>query len=273
MSLIYKSLQRVQNEDDILPAMAPRRQQKRSFSMGISKRLGSFLIVFTLFSFLGFLFFTWVQQEITRLSPQVQLNHTTMEKVLDQERKVPANVTATNGTEKNRIDVAEVVTKKADKIPPALTKPTKVQFTAKKKLGMEDLVKPTTDLERHFASLARKNQSILELEKTLVQNWKRNRFDEAANTLQALEQAAGKKSVLVRKWKGLMALKEGKYAAAENLFRSLLTDASDDLTVRLNLVQSILAQGNMDSAKQELLRVKKDFPGNTKVAALEARAF
>jgi predicted Zn-dependent protease len=269
MSLIYKSLQRVQNGEDAPSVMVPRRQQKRNFSMGISKQLGGFLVVFVVFSLLGFLFFTWVQQEVTRLSPKVQSNRTSVEKVLDKEK----DATIANGTVQEAANASAVVIEKVEKILPALTKPTKVQFTTKKKLGMEDLVKPTTDLERHFASLARKNQSIMELEKKLVQNWKRNRLDDAAINMKALEQAAGKKSVLVGKWKGLIALKQGKYAVAEDLFRSLLAEASDDLTVRLNLVQSILAQGNIEGAKKELLSVKKDFPGNAKVAALASRAF
>ncbi|MFA7064867.1 MAG: tetratricopeptide repeat protein [Bacilli bacterium] len=275
MSLIYKSLQRAQNEEDAPSVVVPRRPQKRNFSTGISKQFWGFLVVFVLFLLFGFFFFTWVQQEVTRLSPQVQSGHTAMEKVLGQKKDMPAVVNATivNGTVQEAANASEVVIKKVEKILPTLTKPTKVQFTTKKKLGMEDLVKPTTDLERHFASLARKNQSIMELEKKLVQNWKRNRLDDAAINLKALEQAAGKKSVLVGKWKGLMALKQGQYAVAEDLFRSLLAEASDDLTVRLNLVQSILAQGNIEGAKKELLSVKKDFPGNAKVAALESRAF
>ncbi|MDD4649105.1 MAG: tetratricopeptide repeat protein, partial [Desulfoplanes sp.] len=275
MSLIYKSLQRAQNEDDAPSVVVPRRPQKRNFSTGISKQLGGFLVVFVLFSLFGFFFFTWVQQEVTRLSPQVQSDRTAMEKMLGQKKDVPAVVNATivNGTVQEAANASEVVIEKVEKILPALTKPTKVQFTTKKKLGMEDLVKPTTDLERHFASLARKNQSIMELEKNLVQNWKRNRLNDAAINLKALEQAAGEKSVLVGKWKGLIALKQGQYAVAEDLFRSLLAEASDDLTVRLNLVQSILAQGNIEGAKKELLSVKKDFPGNAKVAALESRAF
>lgn len=279
MSLIYKSLQRVQNGDNIPPVVVPKRHRKQNLSTGTAKRMGSFLVVFAMLSLLGFLFFTWVQQEVSRLSPLVQANHSAMEKVLDPEKDVPANATIANGTAgavamaQSVTDVLAVAQKKVEKTLPALSKPTKVQFVPKKKLGMEDLVKPTTDLERHFASLARKNQSILELEKNLVQNWKRNRLDAAAKNLKDLEQAAGKKSILVRKWKGLIALKQGKYAAAEDMFRSLLADASDDLAVRLNLIQSIIAQGDTERAQQELLRVKKDFPGNAKVAALESRAF
>ena len=273
MSLIYKSLQRVQNGETDPPVVVPKRRLKRNYSTGTSRRMGSFLVVFALFSLLGFLFFTWVQQEVTRFSPQLQANHNAMENALKPEKEVPVNATSANATERKVADVLAVASKKVEKTLPALSKPTKVQFVAKKKLGMEDLVKPTTDLERHFASLARKNQSILELEKNLVQNWKRNRLDAAIKNLKDLEEAAGKKSVLVRKWKGLIALKQGKYADAEDIFRTLLADASDDLAVRLNLVQSILAQGNTERAQQELFRVKKDFPGNAKVAALESRAF
>ena len=273
MSLIYKSLQRVQNENDVPSVVVSRRQRKRDFSTGISKRLLGFLAVFVALSLAGFFFFTWMQQEVARLSPQIHSNTTAIKKALDEKKEEPVNATASNGTAQKVTQMLDLAKKKVEKTLPALSKPTKVQFAAKKKLGMEDLVKPTMDLERHFATLARKNQSILELEKKLVQHWKRGRVDEAAEILKELEQAAGKKSVLVRKWQGLIVLQKGEYAVAEDTFRSLLDDAAEDLTVRLNLVQALLAQGKTENARKEMGRVKKDFPGNSRVEALEARAF
>lgn len=136
---------------------------------------------------------------------------------------------------------------------------------------MEDLVKPSTDLERHFAAKARKNQLILRLEQRLRDRWRKGDAAGVRAALEELESSAGRDSALVRKWQGAVALKEKRYAEAEGVFRSVLRSAGDDLAVRINLVQVLAVQGKQQEAEQELGRMQKDFPASDKVSQLAAR--
>lgn len=273
MSLIYKSLQRVRNDTALRPVKVSFKKPKRDFSLGLSKRLAGFLVVCLVFSLAGFVFYSWVNREVTRLSPRTERSRISVAEVPKKDDPEGVNATASGDTAVNVAGVLEKARKKVQKELPPLTKPTKVRLEPRKKLGMEDLVKPTRDLERHFASLARRNQSIAELEKQLVRQWRAGKTMEAKKTLEKLEGIAGAKSILVRKWKGFLELALGKFEQAENIFRDLIQDGAGELSVRLNLVQCLIAQGKTEEGRTMLERLKQDFPGNPRVVALEQRAF
>ena len=275
MSLIYKSLQRVRNDAAAPPvAVNKRAQRKRAYSTGVSKRLGVFLVLFAMFSLLGFFFFTWVEKEIERLAPRVDDKRTAMEQVLEQQPDRQANATEDTLEQTTKINVARVLAeagKKVQKSLPPLSKPRKVNLDTRKKVGMEDLVKPTTELEKHFATKARRNQAILSLEQRLVEHWRQGDAEGTAVVLHELEQKAGPESALVRKWQGTMALKDKRYREAERLFRSILRSGGDQPGVRINLIQALVGQGKSAEMEQELRRLKIDFPVNDKVARFVSR--
>lgn len=255
-------------------AVKRRAERKRAYTTGISKRLGVFLASFALLSLLGFFFFSWVEKEIERLAPRVQGKKTAMEQV--QERQPVRHVNATDaGVEQtSKVNVARVLAearKKVQKSLPPLSKPRKVNLDTRKKVGMEDLVKPTTELENHFAARARRNQAILSLEQRLVELWRLGDVKGAAEVLRDLEQKAGPESALVRKWQGIMALKGRRYREAERLFRSVLVSGGDQPAIRINLVQALVGQGKAREIDEELERLKSDFPANDKIARFIAR--
>ena len=273
MSLIYKSLQRVRTDNTPQSVKASFKKPRRNFSLGLSRRLAGFLVVCMVFSLAGFVFFSWVQREVERLEPRTHGSPSPMTIVSRQDEPVAAHATASNTTAVKVAEVLEKARERGQKELPPLSKPTKVRMETRKKLGMEDLVKPTTDLERHFASLARRNQAIAQLEKTLVRQWRGGQTSDAEATLEKMEDIAGAESVLVRKWKGMLALAQGMYDKAEDIFRELIRNGAGELSVRLNLVQCLVAQGRTEEARKALQSLKQDFPGNPRVVALEQRAF
>ena len=272
MSLIYKSLQRVRNDAAAPPvAVKKKARPKRVYSSGMSKRVGVFFVTLAVFSLIGFLFFSWVQQEIERLAPRRHDTRPAMERGLDREAEQQEKAAgAEDATAAKVAQVLAAAKKKVQKALPPLSKPTKVNLDTRKKVGMEDLVKPTTDLEHHFAAKVRQNQAILSLEQRLVDRWRRGDDAGAKAALEELQRKAGAESFLVRKWQGMMALKEKRYAEAEGMFRSLLRRA-DDLALRINLVQVLAVQGKRHEADRELARLQRDFPASPKVAGLAAR--
>lgn len=277
MSLIYKSLQRVRNEAAAPPvAVKKRAQRKRAYSTGVSKRLGVFLASFALLSLLGLVFFSWMQKEIERLAPRVHDKQTAMERALDRrpDPQDEAEAARAEGEKNTRATVARVLARAEEKVQkalPPLSKPRKVNLDTRKKVGMEDLVKPTTELEKHFADRARRNQAILSLEQRLIKAWQQGDAAGTAAALHNLEREVGPSSALIRKWKGIMALNEKRYQDAERLFRSILRSGGDQPSVRINLIQALAGQTKHAEMEQELRQLKIDFPANDKVARFVSR--
>jgi len=132
-----------------------------------------------------------------------------------------------------------------------------------------DLTKPTKALETHFAQKARKNENVLALERKLVQASKTGDLTQSKELLSSMAVEIGKKeSASKYKWEGYLALKEKRYADAENFFRRAVGIRPTDFVSNLNLVYALLGQGKRDDAVRIYRQLIERFPMNERVQDL-----
>lgn len=132
-----------------------------------------------------------------------------------------------------------------------------------------DLSKPSKALETHFAQRAKKNEKVLALERTLIQSTNRGDLGQSKEILDNMSRELGRKESATKyKWEGYLALKEKRYADAENFFRRAVALRASDYVSNINLVYALLGQGKRDEALVIYRNLIARYPTNDRVLKL-----
>lgn len=132
-----------------------------------------------------------------------------------------------------------------------------------------DLTKPSKALETHFAKKARENESILALERRLSQSVEGGKVEQSKELLGSMTKKLGNKESATKiRWEGYLALKERKYAEAEEKFRKALSIKPHDYVSSINLVYSLIGQAKMQEARKLYRDLVDRHPMDEKVLAL-----
>lgn len=132
-----------------------------------------------------------------------------------------------------------------------------------------DLTKPTKALEDHFAKQARKNESVISLERKLIQASKSGDLSESRDILTSMTSKLGSQESSTKyKWDGYLALKEKRYADAENFYRRALSVKPGDMISQVNLVYSLMGQGKNQEAVLIYRKLIDRYPMDTRVLKL-----
>ncbi len=256
MSLIYKSLQHVAREDGRGRASAAMPRHAPG-SVALTKRFAIFLTVLMAASAASAGLIWWLRGELERIGPRMDVHYQQPD---DTPEAAPATVNATPAPAPEQAPTITAM--------PRLSTPAKIAPTVQTRIGIEDLAKPTLELEQLFAQRAKRNQRIMDLDRQLTAAWTHDDMIRVSALLTDLRRTAGAEAALPRKWDGALALRQKHFARAEEIFSVLVKERRNDATARINLVQALLGQGKRDQARTEQDRLQRDFPDNAKVREL-----
>lgn len=231
MSLIYDSLKKTVATPEP-PPVSKIRRQRRLAPLRVLRRALVTLGILGAVMGAGFTLVFWVRSEVERLGPRLQAART-LPPVENASTPPPAPPAA----QPPQVDLS-------------LAPPPPPPSPVRTKIGIEDLARPTLELETLFTQKARTNQRVLELERQLHAAWQAQKFAELQALAGQLAGIVGKESAVVQRWQGMLALGQGDYAAAEALFRGLKATGRDDPATRMALAQSLLAQNKIAEARR-----------------------
>lgn len=252
MSLIYDSLKKTAEPAEAPPVAQIRQRRGRLVPIKMARRLAVGLGILAACVGAGWGVVAWVQGEVERLGPRLQAARTVE----------PAPAPETPAPPPPALAAPPADLRPATPTPPPAPVRTRI--------GVEDLARPTLELEQVFAQRARHNQRILELERDLAAAWGQGDLVRVRQLVASLRQTAGAGSPAVRRWEGVLALREGDAARAEAVFRGLLAEGRADRATRLYLAQSLLAQGQAQAAREELTRLLAQHPDDAEARRLVA---
>jgi len=261
MSVIYRSLQQLKREE----AERSSRQAPQAVAPRMSKlflRGLLFLLVFVVLAGSGLYF---VQREVQQLAlpddPAIRAaeqRQAVAEKIVEETPAAPAAPAQAEVAQLAPAPVQAPLVQQRLYREPEAEKPAAV-----------DLSRPSRALEQHFAQRAKKNESVLALERTLVQASRRGDAGQSRDILDSMSREIGKQdSATAYKWEGYLALKEKRYADAENFFRRAVALRASDYVSNINLVYSLLGQDKRDEAVVIYRRLIDRYPTNDRVVSL-----
>lgn len=265
MSVIYRSLQQLKKEEaGKIPRSTPQAVAPRTSKLFI--RAGVFLLVLVVLVGSGVFF---IQQEVQKIPIPVAPDMPRAQSQTMQGRQQAVD----------KIMEGDVAAEEAAPVQQAQLAPQvrpepmvrqhlyrDLEAVADRKV---DLTKPTKALETHFAQKARKNENVLALERKLVQASKTGDLSESKDLLSSMAVEIGKKeSASKYKWEGYLALKEKRYADAENFYRRAVSIRPTDYASNLNLVYALLGQGKRDDAVSIYRQLIDRYPMNERVQEL-----
>ncbi len=251
MSLIYDSLKKTA-EPIAPPPVAAIQRRARLIPIKVLRRLAVGLGILGACIGAGWGLVVWMQGEVERLGPRLQAARAI--------EPVPSTETPAPPAPSPQPAAPPVELRPATPPPPPAPVRTKI--------GIEDLARPTLELEQVFAQRARHNQRVLELERDLTAAWSQGDLVRVRASLASLRQLAGPQSPMVRRWEGMLTLREGDARQAEAIFRGLLAEGRTDLTTRLLLARALLAQGQSEAARQEVRQILDAHPDNQEAKRL-----
>lgn len=266
MSVIYRSLQQLKKEEaERTSRPTPQAVAPRMSNLVVRALL--FLLVFGLLVGSGVFF---IRQEVQKIP-------------LPEEPDMPKTAVSTMGGRQQAVEqimegnVAEAETGLVQQLPnqqvqqpqaPIVKQKLYREPTIAKKAAL-DMRKPTKALETHFAKKARKNEDVIALERKLVQASKGGDLGRSKELLNNMTTQIGKKeSASKYKWEGYLALKEKRYADAENFFRRAVSIRPSDYVSNINLVYSLLGQGKREEAVRIYRVLLERYPMNERVVKL-----
>lgn len=152
------------------------------------------------------------------------------------------------------------------------TRPQAIPPSPEKKKPEPKMAKSTMDahqaeLSLAFKEKARRNQSILDMEKQLRSSL--NNPHRFAAILKELKQKAGAKNAVVYKWQGIQALKKKNYSRAEQLFDTYIQKSGPDIAIQINIILAQIGQEKMTEAQNSLQKLLKKHPENHKLNNLK----
>jgi len=260
MSVIYRSLQQLKKEE----VERGIRQTPQAVAPRMSKLILRGLLLLLVFVVLAGSGFYFVQREVKQLTlpadPAIAAaaaQKNVAKKIDEQEKAEEIDVAPQTAQLAPVVNVAPIVQQRLFREPPKeLAKPI-------------DLSKPSKALEQHFALRAKKNEKVLALERSLVQSTGRGDLGKSKDILDSMSRELGKKESATKfKWDGYLALKEKRYADAENFFRRAVALRSSDYVSNINLVYSLLGQGKRPEALVIYRRLIDRYPTNDRILKL-----
>lgn len=264
MSLIYQSLQETAKTDG---QGAPRHPlvHRPPRGTGFTGRLAIFLTIALLLCAAAYGVLWWLRGELQRLEPR---RHSAANHIIDEAANATLPGQSVTNLVANGSRQAPTALPESNGGLPPLSLPPRPNTPTQTKIGIEDLVKPTMDLERLFVQRANRNQRIMELDKQLATAWEHPDPTRQDRALAELTKVSGADSVLVRKWRGALALRRGEYAKAERLFSRLAREKPTDVPIRINYIQTLLGLREYPRARQEWRRLDSEHPNHAVVRDL-----
>lgn len=257
MSVIYRSLQQLKKDE----AERGARQTPQAVAPRMSKlvlRGLLFLLIFVVLAGSG-LYFVQHQVDEIRLpeEPKRTASAQPAAKQIEEQKEEPEAGPAQTAQLAPPVDTTPIVQQRLFREPnQAQAKPI-------------DLSKPSKALETHFAQRAKKNEKVLALERTLIQSSNRGDLGQSKEILDNMSRELGKKESATKyKWEGYLALKERRYADAENFFRRAVALRASDYVSNINLVYALLGQDKRDEALVIYRKLIARYPTNDRVIKL-----
>ena len=263
MSVIYRSLQQLKEKE----SQRASRTTPQAVAPRMSKlvvRAGIFLVIFFVLVFSGVYF---VRQEVQQI---------TIPPAADTMARDRASTLSGRGEAIEKImegDIAAAESPATAQMPPQerpiIRKRLSRPEALKKPRKPVDLTKPTKALETHFAKQARKNEAVLSLERRLLQSSSSDDLSQSKNLLGSMSVEIGKRETSIQhKWNGYLALKEKRYADAEDFYRKAISLKPTDYVSNINLVYALMGQDKMTEAVLTYRRLLDRWPMNEKVLKL-----
>jgi len=137
--------------------------------------------------------------------------------------------------------------------------------------GVDLASQPSESLEAYFAAQAKRNQTLMDLERGVAKTWAAGDKQEAQKQLQGYLAQVGENSAAGARWKGYLALKEGRYADAEAIYRALVLERPDDGESAYNYLLALLRQGKQPEAAAFHARYVREHPLDERVRGLSAQ--
>lgn len=260
MSVIYRSLQQLKKEE----SAREHRQTPQAVAPRMSKlvlRACIYIGVLVLLVGSGVFF---IRQEVQRIElppppdvPKAQSAPVSEGTPAEAEPEVTAELQLPTGQPK--FEEQEPLVKQRLYRPP-------VEVRAE---SVVDLTKPTKALETHFAKRARTNEQVLSIQRKLVQSSETGDLSQSKELLDRMTTRIGRKESATKyKWEGYLALKEKRYADAENFYRRALSLRPTDFVSNLNLAYALVGQKKLDDAISIYRRLVDRYPMDEKVLQL-----
>ena len=265
MSVIYRSLQQLKEKESqrtsrtTPQAVAPRMSK-------LVARAGIFLVIFFVLVFSGVYF---VRQEVQQITIPPAPDTMARDRASSLRGRGEAIEKIMEGDIAAAESPARRTVKLAQQERPMPRKRLSRLEPIKKRKKPIDLTKPTKALETHFAKQARKNEVVLSLERKLLQSSSSGDLSQSENILSSMSVQIGKRETSIQyKWKGYLALKEKRYADAEEFYRKAIALKPTDYVSNINLVYALMGQGKMSEAVFTYRKLIDRWPMNEKVLKL-----
>ncbi len=266
MSVIYRSLQQLkEKESQRTSRTTPQAVAPRMSKLVI--RAGIFLVIFLVLILSGVYF---VRQEVQQIAIPPAQDTMAREKVATLsgrgeaiEKIMEGDVSAAEGPG-GRKTTQMPAQEELPIVRRSLARPVAVRTREPM-----DLTKPTQALETHFATQARKNESVLSLERKLLQSTGVGDISRSKDILSSMSVEIGKRETSIQhKWNGYLALKEKRYADAEDFYRKAIALKPTDYVSNINLVYALMGQDKMAEAVFTYRELLDRWPMNEKVLKL-----
>jgi len=268
MSVIYRSLQQLkQQEADRGSRTTPQAVAPRMSKLFI--RALAFLGVFVILVSAGLFFINQeVQQVVVPEAPDTFRQREGEDGVVRGEavqKIVEADAEEQAQAERRLVEEQQSLQMTA---PPILAERLRVPTPVQRPEPV-DLTKPSKALESHFAQRARVNENVLSLERRLSQSVEVGNVEQSRQLLATMsERLDSAQSATKVRWEGYLALKEKRYAEAEDKFRQALSIKPRDYVSSINLIYALIGQGEMQEARRLYRDLVDRHPMNEKVLAL-----
>jgi tetratricopeptide (TPR) repeat protein len=105
-------------------------------------------------------------------------------------------------------------------------------------------------LDERFSKRAERNRRVLTLSRSLQQAYSNDDQEAFASCLDKLRGILPETSPFVAKWEGIQALRQGETQAAIRLFRQVLVQNPEDASARANLALALLHLGQRAKARR-----------------------
>ncbi len=126
-------------------------------------------------------------------------------------------------------------------------------------------------LDERFSKRAKRNRRVLTLSRSLQQAYKNDDQEAFASCLTKLRGLLPETSPFAAKWEGIQALRQGNAQAASRLFRQVLEQNPEDESARANLALALMHMGERAKARGVVQELTARDGDSSLVSKLRAR--
>ena len=126
-------------------------------------------------------------------------------------------------------------------------------------------------LDERFSKRAKRNRRILNVSRSLQQAYKKDDQEAFVSCLDKLRGLLPEKSPFVAKWEGIQALRQGNAQTASRLFRQVLEQNPEDESARANLALALMHMGERAKARGVVQELNARDGDSSLVSKLRAR--